>query len=71
MFESQGKLVYSSDRGLLIKMAREKGLNDYQIIVKLTQGRTYKETCNIAKIWCQHLGISYGKFMKVARGRNW
>ena len=70
MSNSRSKLVFSSDRELLIKMAKEKGLSDYQIIVRLTQGNTYQEICHIAKEWCQYFGMSYGEFMKLARGKS-
>lgn len=68
---SENKLVYTTAREKLIKMAKEKGLTNYSIIVKLTQGTSYKKTQEIAKEWCNHLGLSYGAFMKLARNRNW
>lgn len=68
---SENKLVYTTDRESIVKMAKEKGLTNYQIIVKITQGRSYEETREVAKEWCKYLGLSYGAFMKLARNRNW
>ncbi|MFH2021729.1 MAG: hypothetical protein ABIJ33_00395 [Patescibacteria group bacterium] len=65
------RLIYTSDKESLVRLAREKGFTDYKIVVKLTQGRSYQETVSIAKKWHEYLGISYGEFMKMARNRNW
>ena len=67
----EDRLVYTSNKESLVRLAREKGLTNYQIIVKITQSRTYDETKKIAKEWCEYLGLSYGAFMKMARNRNW
>ncbi|MBA7668365.1 hypothetical protein ES703_76475 [subsurface metagenome] len=68
---SENKLRYTTDRKAIIELAREDGMSNYQIIVKLTQGRSYKETKSVATKWHEHLGITYGVFMKMARGRSW
>ncbi len=68
---SENKLVYTTRREYLVREAKAKGLTNYQIIVKITQGTSYKVTQEIAKKWCEYLGISYGAFMKLARNRNW
>lgn len=68
---SENKLCYTTDKKTIIELARERGFSNYKIIVKLTQGNSYKETKLIAEKWHNHLGITYGAFMKMARGRSW
>ncbi len=66
----ENRLVYSSDKESLIRSAREKGLTNHQIIVQLSQGRSYKKRAKLAKEWCEYLGISYGAFMLKASKRS-
>lgn len=66
----EDRLAYSSDKKSLIRLARENGLTNHQIIVQLSQGRSYKERAKLAKEWCEYLGISYGTFMLKASKRS-
>jgi hypothetical protein len=61
-------LVATTDRAKLIKEAREQGLSDYKIIVRIIRGETYISRKAIAKKWAPLLGITPREFMRLARG---
>jgi len=67
MPEDPDPLRFSTDKELLVRLAREKGLTDEQITRKLSAGETYPNVLEIAKKWSPHLGISVGEFLNYAR----
>ncbi len=68
--EPSKSLVFSDDKRDLIKLARQKGLTDEQIVLKLTQGHTYLDCRTMAPVWAKEIGITASEFMVLARRRR-
>ena len=64
------RLVYADDWKQLIRMAREKGLTDEEIILRITQGETYQGSLAIAQKHAHLFGLKTQEFMVIARRRK-
>lgn len=64
------RLVYTDDWEQLIRMAREKGLRDEDIILRITEGETYEGCLAIAQKHAHLFGVKVQEFMVIARRRK-
>jgi hypothetical protein len=66
---SDKRLVYT-DEATVVKLAREKGFSDEQIVLELTRGSDYQECLAIARRYAPILGIKVSEFMVIAHRRR-
>ena len=62
------KLVYSTDRGEIVKRAREHGMTDAQVLKSLVAneyGVRVKQ--KIIREWAQHLGLTAKEAEEIAK----
>ena len=64
------RLVYADDWDRLIRMAKEKGLTDEDIILRITEGETYQGCLAIAQKRAHLFGLKTQEFMVIARRRK-
>jgi hypothetical protein len=51
----------------IIRLAREEGLSDHEIVRALTTGRTYRAAQEIARDYAPLLGLGLKEFMDLRR----
>ena len=62
-------LVYSTDRAYIVRLAREKGLTDAEILTSLVQNEFGDKTRRkIIREWATHLGLSEEEALQLAKG---
>ena len=64
------RLVYSDDPQEIIRMAREKGFSDEQIVTVLTRGLSYPECRALAEKYAEPLAVTEADFIRMAGPRS-
>ena len=60
-------LRYTNDRAMIIRIAREKGLSDKEILKQLVAGEVASERRRIIREWANDLGLTEDEALRVAR----
>jgi hypothetical protein len=65
--KASGRLVYSDDRALIVRLARERGMDDTRILSALVQNEYGdKGRRKIIEEWAKELGLSADQALKLA-----
>lgn len=65
--DARGRLVYSTDRKDIVKIARARGMTDAEILASVTTARVRADRVSEIRSWAQHLGLSPDEAMDLAR----
>jgi hypothetical protein len=60
-------LRYSTDRAYIVKLARERGCSDAEILRSITSNEVYSERVRIIREWAPYLGLTPDAALDIAR----